>query len=371
MEDGGRPAERKCSFLNYRRTIFFLFFFSFFVILYSLNVIETSNSWTEKIWSHYVNATSQIKLPNSTLKKLFFDWSAKRTTTVMATSTAPPLPPPDYKSPGAFYVEYPYKYKFIINEPTGCEKLKPFLVLIVPVAPQNIEDRRIIRETWGAQKTVSDKNIAVFFLLGLGNADENELLKESKQYQDVIQSDFMDCYKNLTIKTMVMMEWLDAYCPQASYAMKIDSDIFLNLPKLMEMLQSAQKTNYLSGLVERAAIVQRSTTSKWYIPREVYDGDTFPPYTLGLAYVFSRDLPKKLVEAAREVKALCIEDVFLGMCMRHLGLSPTDPTVHGAFHVFPFAYNRCQYSRIVATVLDVHTDRRQLWKDFSKPEPYC
>ncbi|KAK7895610.1 hypothetical protein WMY93_020935 [Mugilogobius chulae] len=364
---------------------------------------ETTSTWTDQLWSHYLNTTSQFRRKNTTLRQLLFDmrtttvylntttkkalnttnkafnstnmdFNTTNTTKIVLTTTQSPpaLPaPPEYKSPGPYLVEYPYKYDFIINEPTSCEQSKPFLVLVVPVAPHNKEDRQIIRDTWGATKSVSGKNVALFFLLGLGNVDEKELSEESKQHKDIIQSNFVDCYKNLTIKTMVMLEWLDAHCRQATYAMKIDSDIFLNLPKLVEMLQHAPKSQYLTGLVERGAYVHRHQDSKWFVPYSVFSGNVYPPYALGLAYVLSMDLPKRLVEVSPQVKALYIEDVYLGMCMSHLGLFPTYPPFSGAFHVFPLRYNRCQYSRIIATTLDPNANRRQLWADFNKPGPYC
>lgn len=379
-EDGGKAVRKKpCSC---RRLLLFLIFLCTFAILYGLNLTDTTAAWANQLWSHYFNTTAQTRLRNqsvpSPLSRLYLSFGNKRTTTKMATTKtqAPPPPtphppPPEYKSPGPYLVEYPYKYNFIINEAKRCEEVKPFLVLVVPVAPQNKADRKIIRETWGAQTVVSGQKVALFFLLGIGKADEKELSEESKQHADLIQGDFVDCYKNLTIKTMVMLEWLDAHCRDATYAMKIDSDMFLNLPKLVEMLKGTPKTNYLTGLVERAAFVHRHASSKWFVPFEVFRGITYPPYALGLGYVLSVDLAKRLVEASREVKALYIEDVYVGMCMQHLGLQPKDPPVPGAFHVFPLAYNRCRYSKIIATTLHEYTDRLQLWRDFAKPGPYC
>ncbi|TMS13256.1 Beta-1,3-galactosyltransferase 2 [Larimichthys crocea] len=284
-----------------------------------------------------------------------------------------PIP---YKSPGPYLVEYPYEYHFVINEPNRCEQEKPFLVLMVPVAPNNRVHRDIVRNTWGGESPVLDKVVKVFFLLGLRTGDgvaelQEQLLQESKEHRDLIQSDFLDCYKNLTIKTMVMMEWLDKYCSQAAYAMKIDSDMFLNLPNLINMLSNTPKTNYLTGLVEGAAYVRRDQGSKWYLPQEVFPNPQYPPYALGLGYVLSLDLPKKLVEASRHVKAVYIEDVYLGLCMQHLGMSPTYPPKGGQFHVYPVTYSRCAYSGIIATTTHEHDDRMAVWKDFKRPGPYC
>uniref|UniRef100_A0A8C7VXL4 Hexosyltransferase n=1 Tax=Oncorhynchus mykiss TaxID=8022 RepID=A0A8C7VXL4_ONCMY len=238
--------------------------------------------------------------------------------------------PPPYVSRGPYHVQYPHEYSFILDEPEKCREQNPFLVLMVPVAPYNREAREAVRRTWGSERQVLGKEVRLFFLLGLPSGEETEqlqekVLQESKEHQDLLQSDFIDSYKNLTIKTMVMMEWLSSRCPNASYAMKIDSDMFLNVNTLVNMLLHAPKQNYQTGLVARRGAVLRDHNSKWYLPKEVFPEPVYPPYALGLGYVFTLDLPRKLVEASRHVKAVYIEDVYLGLCMRHLGIRPTDP----------------------------------------------
>ncbi|XP_063325377.1 beta-1,3-galactosyltransferase 2-like [Pelmatolapia mariae] len=277
-------------------------------------------------------------------------------------------------SPGPYLVEYPYEYHFIINEPQKCEQEKTFVVLMVPIAPNNRRDRDIIRSTWGNDRVVQDKVVTLFFLLGLQTGPgaeqvQQQMLQESNKHHDLIQSNFVDCYKNLTIKTMVMLEWLTAHCSGASYAMKIDSDTFLNVHNLVNMLLNAKKTNYMTGLVARRATVLRDPRSKWYVPPDIYAPALYPVYALGLGYIMSLDLPKKLTEASRHVKALYIEDVYLGTLMHHLGISPTDPPSGDYFHVYPLAYNRCHFSRIVATTTHPSTNRVHIWKDLKKTGP--
>lgn len=273
-------------------------------------------------------------------------------------------------------VEYPYEYHFVINQPQKCQRLKPFLVLVVPVAPHNRAHRDVVRNTWGGESPVLGKVVMLMFLLGLQSGEgaeqlQEQLIQESEEHQDLIQSDFLDCYKNLTIKTMVMLEWLDSYCSGASYAMKIDSDMFLNVPNLINMLSEAPTSNYVTGLVTINGQVMRNPNSKWYLPMEVYPDLVYPRYVLGLGYIFSLDLSKKLVEASRHVRAVYIEDVYLGLCMQFLGISPTDPPRGDYFHVFPVAYSRCTYSTLIATTTYEHTDRMKVWEDFRRPGPRC
>lgn len=151
----------------------------------------------------------------------------------------------------------------------------------------------------GAKKTVQGEVVLTLFMLGVSREDDVEKLKqENLQHHDLIQSDFTDSYLNLTIKTMVIMDWLSTHCPAAAYAMKIDSDMFLNVDNLVIMLKQPgiPKTNYLTGMLMWNRPVVRSKNSKWYVPEELYPEPEYPTYTLGMGYVFSNDLPEKFVE---------------------------------------------------------------------------
>lgn len=373
MVESEKPAEdgRWFKFSRNKFFVFILIFAGLFLI-YNRNTMTPGGNpkkWMQNQSAKLMNFFSGQILNISSLNTTANDNSSSQNTTL------PPTPVP-YVSPGPYLVEYPYDYRYIINEPQKCEQEKPFVVLIVPVAPNNRQHRDIIRNTWGSESLVLDKVVRLFFLLGLHAGVEVEqvqqqVLQESKEHHDLIQSNFVDCYKNLTIKTMVMLEWLTAHCSSASYAMKIDSDMFLNVHNLVSMLLNAQKSNYMTGLVANGATVLRNPSSKWYLPHNIYAPPQYPRYALGLGYILSLDLPKKLTEASRHVKAVYIEDVYLGLLMQHLGIPPTDPPNWGYFYVFPLPYNRCAFSRIVATTTSPHTNREQIWNDFKKPGPYC
>lgn len=276
----------------------------------------------------------------------------------------------------ACLVEYPHEYHFTINEPHICEEQKPFVVLIVPVKPSNSLHRDIVRQTWGGEKLILGKAVKLFFMVGRHIGDQAEavqarLLSESGRHRDVIQSDFLDCYKNLTIKTMVMLEWLDSYCSSASYAMKVDSDVFLNGHNLVNMLLNAPKQNYMTGFVEKHARVRRDPASKWYVPVDLYPDPYYVPYALGVGYILSLDLPEKLVEASKHVRAFYLEDVYLGLCMNYSGIPFTDPPNMADFNWYPVTYNRCAYSRLIVTTAEENADRVAIWKDFQRPGSNC
>nr|XP_046228518.1 beta-1,3-galactosyltransferase 2-like isoform X2 [Scatophagus argus] len=293
--------------------------------------------------------------------------------------TIPPTLPATVPPTGVQYHQaYPRNYHFIMDNTEVCKTKTPFLVLMVPVAPNNVVARDAIRQTWGNESLVQGEVVLTLFMLGASGGADAEQLKEkvkqeNLQHHDLIQSDFMDTYLNLTIKTMVIMEWLATRCSTAAYAMKIDSDMFLNIDNLVIMLKKPgiPKQNYLTGMLMWNRPVVRSKNSKWYVSEELYPESTYPTYTLGMGYVFSNDLPVKFVEASKSIKPFNIEDAYIGMCMKNLGLSPTSPPNPSQFKAYNVKYNRCEYSKIITYILGSSKELVNYWTDLKKPEPPC
>lgn len=264
---------------------------------------------------------------------------------------------PELQSPGSYYVAYPGNYTFVISDTPACKSSTPFLLLVVPVSPSGRAARDAIRKTWGSKKLVLGQPVETIFMLGLaGGADaskqQEELRRESRQYRDLVQSDFLDSYRNLTIKTMMTLEWLAANCPGTSYVMKVDSDMFLHVKNLMRLLldSSTAKRNYMTGLVWWHSKVLRNPFNKFYMPRHVVPEPEYPPYPLGMSYVMSMDLPAKLLGVSPQLKAVFIEDVYLGMCLKRLGIHPTDPPEDTLFLVDPrHPLSNCSLSKLITT----------------------
>lgn len=281
--------------------------------------------------------------------------------------------------PGMEYHQaYPRNYHFIMDDADVCASRKPFLVLMVPVAPHNVEARDAIRQTWANSSLVRGEVVLTLFLLGLPSGgdvqqQQEKLKRENQQHLDLIQSNFVDTYLNLTIKTLVIMDWLASRCPTAAYAMKIDSDMFLNVDNLVLMLQKPgiPKTRYLTGMLMWNIPVIRSKDSKWYVPEELYPDPHYPTYTLGMGYVFSNDLPEKFVEVSKWIKPFNIEDAYIGMCMKKLGIPLTPPPDPGQFRSYNQMYNRCEYSKIITYILGSSQELVKYWTDLKKPGAPC
>ena len=74
-----------------------------------------------------------------------------------------------------------------------------------------------------------------------------QIVEEYRTHGDIIQEDFVDSYMNLTLKTIMGIKWAQNYCSKASFILKTDDDIFVNIPLLMENLIELQGRRIFFG----------------------------------------------------------------------------------------------------------------------------
>ncbi|KAL1251177.1 hypothetical protein QQF64_018973 [Cirrhinus molitorella] len=307
-------------------------------------------------------------VPPETFNNAVNHKSSNYMTTQMKTTAAPTV---TKQISLHYHVAYPLNYHFILDEPDKCNQWDPFLVLMVPVAPHQLEARNTIRSTWGAESSVQGKAVLTLFFVGLtgGSKAQQQLEEESRQHRDLVQSNFVDSYFNLTIKTMVIMDWLATRCPQASYAMKADSDIYLNLENLMNLLlaPNTPRENYMTGHLMIKQLVVRDKTSKWYVSEELYPKREYPTYVQGAGYVFSNDLPEKIVEISKEVMAFNIEDAYVGACLKRLGFAPSSPPDPSQFRLSMQQYKQKDFLSVISVIVGSPNQILRVWKDVKRP----
>ncbi|XP_066510932.1 beta-1,3-galactosyltransferase 1-like [Hoplias malabaricus] len=279
-----------------------------------------------------------------------------------------------------FKVISPSTYRYKLNQPKLCERRQPFLVFMIPVTADDSEARETIRKTWAQDNLVPNVNTARLFFIGqpgdlLQNLEER-LRTESKTYGDIIQMDFLDTYHNLTIKTLMIMNWLATYCSSAQYAMKVDADIFVNVPYLVDYLQKiSSQQDYITGSVIADGHPRRDQNSKWYLSKEVYPESALPPYVSGAGYVFSIDLAKKISLASRFVRPIPMEDVYVGLCLHFLDIHPkfsrTLLPYRNLFEIRRLDYDKCTFvQRIIVTGFSP-SQLLDIWYDFQSTSSSC
>ncbi|XP_068594910.1 beta-1,3-galactosyltransferase 2 [Brachionichthys hirsutus] len=285
-------------------------------------------------------------------------------------------PKPSLLPAHAHRVLSPETYQYVLDNRAVCEDRRPLLVLMVPVAPEETASRDAVRKTWGAPC----RGVLTLFFVGLPRGGralpiQGVLEEESRKYADVIQMTFRDSYQNLTVKTMMMMNWLATHCPGASYAMKVDSDTFVNVRPLLARLERSPRKGFITGSVISDGSPRRDPSSKWYLSEEAFPEERFPPYVSGAGYVFSSDLALRISWASRFVRMVPLEDVYVGLCLRVLGVQPVYarslPTFRNLFEIGELEYDRRSFAKLIIVNHFEPPQLLSVWEDFSRGRGRC
>ncbi|XP_075053365.1 beta-1,3-galactosyltransferase 5-like [Mixophyes fleayi] len=253
------------------------------------------------------------------------------------------------------YIPYNLSYdrKMFMKLPdVDCRQTPPFLVLLVTTTHEQNFARMAVRQTWGKKRSIRGKKVITYFLLGAKQSrkDEDRLTDESIVYNDIIQRDFIDSYSNLTLKTLLGIDWITQHCPQASYVMKTDTDMFVNIFYLVELLlRKNQTSNLFTGFLKPDDRPIRSIFSKWYVSKKEYTGWKYPPFCSGTGYVFSVDVALKIYNISATVQFLKLEDVYIGMCLDRLKIPLQELHTEPTFFPSKPSFSVCTYRKIVTS----------------------
>lgn len=251
----------------------------------------------------------------------------------------------------AVYVQ-PENYTAIIANEGLCgsgnsSSNPPFLLVIICSSVENVEARNAIRQTW-----MSDPRhtIRMAFLLGqtFNSSRQNDVLAESDLHNDIIQEGFFDSYLNLTLKSVMLLKWVSTYCPQVTFVLKTDDDMFVNVPALVQHLSQPavrDRKDLIVGSLFCHAVPIKDHHSKWYSPQFMFNGKEYPDYVSGTGYVISGALIRTLFDNAMHVPLFHLEDVFItGMVAHRSNVTPEN------FHLFSYLKqplnNTCVYRAV-------------------------
>ncbi|XP_029004989.1 lactosylceramide 1,3-N-acetyl-beta-D-glucosaminyltransferase A-like [Betta splendens] len=268
------------------------------------------------------------------------------------------------------------EYFYLINHPGKCQRggAGVLLLLFVKSSPENIEQRQAIRATWGNESIIWSQLgevVKVVFVLGMHPDVRHQtrvqaaLLVEDHTYEDLIQQNFADTFHNLTLKLVMQFQWSQNYCPHARFLMSADDDIFVHVPNLVKYLQQLTSSQLVAkdlwfGHVHRGSPPVRHKHSKYHVPYEIYPWPSYPDYTAGAGYVVSADVAAKIYRATLILNSsIYIDDVFMGICAKAMGVSPQE---HMYFSGEGKAPNHpCIYDRMM-TSHGHGTDMHSLWQ---------
>ncbi|KAM6183191.1 beta-1,3-galactosyltransferase 4 [Erethizon dorsatum] len=301
------------------------------------------------------------------------------------------------------------------REACGGPGAPPFLLILVCTAPENRNQRDAIRATWGSLRQARGLRVQTLFVLGEprgqrpAGGSHGDLARESAARGDVVQAAFRDAYRNLTLKTLVGLNWASTHCPEARYILKTDDDVYVNVPELVSELlrrggpwepqergteprkeaaaaREQQKDHAAGG--KPVPLLYLGRVHWWVRPSRAPGGrhlvseeqwpptwGPFPPYASGTGYVLSASAVQLILKVAARAPVLPLEDVFVGVSARRGGLAPTHCVkLAGATH---YPLDRCCYGKFLLTSHRLDPGQlREAWElvhrtDWGRTRPFC
>ncbi|XP_054460864.1 N-acetyllactosaminide beta-1,3-N-acetylglucosaminyltransferase 2a isoform X2 [Anoplopoma fimbria] len=270
-------------------------------------------------------------------------------------------------------------YPMLINQPRVCDG-KPFLLLAVKSLIPHFDRRQAIRETWGRAGVLANRTVATVFLLGNTWSPDHfpdlqgMLDHEAELHGDLLQWDYRDSFYNLTLKEVLFLEWFGQSCPHARFVLKGDDDVFINTPRVINLLEglteSKAKDLFVGDVISDAG-PHRNRKLKYFVPESVFVGQ-YPAYAGGGGYLYSGELALRLYNTSRRVVLYPIDDVFTGMCLMKLGLAPEK---HSGFKTFDIEEKHRENPCIYRILMLVHSRTPQevlrIWSWITDPELDC
>ncbi|XP_037307043.2 UDP-GlcNAc:betaGal beta-1,3-N-acetylglucosaminyltransferase 9 isoform X1 [Pungitius pungitius] len=267
----------------------------------------------------------------------------------------PTLPPFDFE--GYLREKDNRNFKLLIDQPEKCHiggaveeaaaggggsegsTTAPYMLIAVKSIPGDFDKRQVVRRTWGKEGLFQkDVSIRTVFLLGVPRNRtalplwDRLMTYESQTFGDILLWDFEDTFFNLTLKETHFLKWINSSCPHVKFIFKGDADVYVNVENIVEMLQGQKPEEdlFVGDIIINAKPIRRRN-SKYYVPEFVYGGGLYPNYAGGGGFVMSGHTARRLSSACQQVELFPIDDVFLGMCLRLIGV---EPSRHQGFRTF-------------------------------------
>ena len=130
----------------------------------------------------------------------------------------------------------------------------------------------------------------ILLIAGYSHEYNENLREEHDKYEDILQLNFTDAYRNMTYKHLAAYWWVANQCGEnVQYVLKTDDDqavdvhhlqLFMEMFILPKKLQNFYLCHYLEEQVPR-----RDPDNKWHVSRNEYESDSYPNFCSGWAYV--------------------------------------------------------------------------------------
>ncbi|XP_028319008.1 putative UDP-GlcNAc:betaGal beta-1,3-N-acetylglucosaminyltransferase LOC100288842 [Gouania willdenowi] len=256
-----------------------------------------------------------------------------------------------------------------------CTNADIFLLTIVFSLPENITIRETVRKTWANQTLIQGFPVQTLFFVGLGQSSpvQEALKRESDSNGDLVQvpsvpESSLHASKK---RTLLALQWIITFCPLARFVLLTDDTVFVNLPAIGRYLLGLHRNpedHYLGRVIQNDS-PNRNPNTPTYLSPAFYPDKFLPDYCDGTAYILSQDVVRKVYVASELVLAPVPVDVFVGLCAKKAGVTPTHSArFSGERHI---RYNTCCYRYIFSSAGMGSSELERVWEDLREKGKRC
>ncbi|XP_070541732.1 uncharacterized protein [Ptychodera flava] len=221
-----------------------------------------------------------------------------------------------------------HEYSTVIDHPERCRRHwnGVFLFIMVRSNPEEREYRNAIRSTWSKETAVEGVRVDYIFLLGRPEDAQlqRKIWLEDEENEDIVQEDFLDVFRNQTLKIVMALKWASQNCADVKYIFMTKSNTFIHVSNMMLYLKSSftLENDLVVGHILKNTRPVRNPDSSYFVPVEIYPEERYPPYPEGKGYLMSGDVMHKAYVMSQYTASFLWEDVYFGMLLQKLSIIP-------------------------------------------------
>ncbi|RUS71339.1 hypothetical protein EGW08_020904 [Elysia chlorotica] len=198
------------------------------------------------------------------------------------------------------------------------------------------------------------------------------LLSESKTYGDIVQEDFIDSYRNLSLKSVAILRWVSQFCSKSTFVLKVDDDMYINIPLLLTKVrvQLERTPMFIMGQILSNNPPFRQKNHKWFVPYSQYKQGEYPNYVSGTAYSMSTTAAMRLYVESFYVRPIYMEDIYVTGILADSAMIPRvkDHQFSGHNKVKP---SGCEFRKIISGHENSPQEMRKIHRELNDLELKC
>ncbi|KAK5967779.1 Hexosyltransferase [Trichostrongylus colubriformis] len=199
-------------------------------------------------------------------------------------------------------------------------------VVVVHVRAEDAPSRNYWRNTYGDRVLKNQFNYSILFSIGKPStlSDQKKIEEEALECGDILQTDYKDTYRNLTLKHLAELRYLLMACPKNVVVVKMDDDIALNVQRMSTFIKNNLNSEELYCPRLDVAPIRKSG-SKWFVTMEEWNKSMYPSYCWAWCYVAPLIAVERIISVAHSQRFFWIDDVFItGVLREAANVSITD-----------------------------------------------